>query len=232
MKVGIVIITYNLPSEVMILQIEAIRKFCKDDFEINIVDNSSEREAAEALKYHAGLLGVNYRKTYASSKNGSQSHAFSANLSYQIYKDSYPILFYLDHDCIPVSVFSCEEILGDKLIAGLGQGSEKPYIWPGMFFFRNDKIDKSLIDFSPCSGKDTGGNLWKLVEKYGQDQCVFFNETYHQNPYYNGLMYSSYSMINNQMFIHYTNSSNWNPVSDNAERINSLINITKELIND
>lgn len=230
MKVGIIVITYNLPSEVMILQVEAIRKFCKDDFEINIVDNSSELEFAEALRYHAGILGVNYRKTYASSKNGSQSHAFSANLSYQIYKEDYDILFYLDHDCIPVSVFSCKEILGEKLIAGLGQGSDKPYYWPGLVMWYNDKIDKSLVDFSPLPGKDTGAGFYKIIEKYGKDQCIFFNESYHENQYYKSPTYGHYSMLNNEMFLHFVGGSNWINLSDNGERLNSLINIVREKI--
>lgn len=232
MKVSIVVVVYNLPAEVTILQVNAIRKFCKDEHEIFIIDNSTDRRLEEGTRYHSGQLGVQYMKTHASSKNGSDSHSFAANLSYQRLKNSAPVIAYLDHDVIPVTSFSFVEILGEKLIAGLGQGDKTPYYWPGMVFWRNDIVDKELIDFSPLPGMDTGASFCKIIDKYGKDQCIFFNESYHENPYFKHPKYGFYSMINDQMFMHYVNSSNWNFVSGNDERLNSLINITRELIGD
>lgn len=233
MKVSIIIIVYNLPSEVTILQVNAIRKFCKDDHEIFIIDNSTDKGFAEATRYHVGQLGVHYMKTNASSKNGSDSHSFAANFSFQRLQNSAPILFYLDHDCIPIRDFSCSEMLEHKLMAGLGQQGKKTYFWQGCCMLKVSEMDKELVDFRPNAEfkLDTGGNLYKLIEKYGEDNCVFFNEAYHQNPYYNG-KYNSYAVINDSMFAHFIAASGWNEGGSNLERINSLINVVKELIGD
>ena len=46
---------------------------------------------------------------------------------------------------------------------------------------KNDQINKDLVDFSPEPGLDTGGKLHFLVEMYGMDRVVQFNEKYVQN---------------------------------------------------
>lgn len=235
MKVGIIIITYNISSELFCLQIEAIRKFCKDDdFEIVVVDNSTDATSSMGIQYHSGLLNLLYRKTIASSVNGSDSHSFAANFSYQRLKTIYDAFLYLDHDCIPFKDFSLQGILGeDKVMAGIGQlKGTTTYFWPGLLFFRNDKIEHDLIDFSPNNelGLDTGGNLYKVIETYGKDACIFFNESYHQNPNFVDNKYGYYSMINDEMFFHAVNASNWSGELRHEERINSIINLIKEKI--
>lgn len=231
MQVGIIIVSYNIPSEVFLLQVAAIRKFCKDDFAVEVVDNSDDAELASHIKYHAEQLGVNYCKTFADSKNGSDSHTWAANFAYQQFKDVYDFLLFIDHDCIPVVPFSIIEILsGGHVMAGLGQGQKKKYMWAGMVMLANERIDKSLVDFSTNAefGLDTGGNLYKIVDAYGESSCIFFNESYHQNPYFKNPKYGYYAMINNCMFLHFVGASNWVGLSDHKERIASLINIAKE----
>jgi len=234
MKVGIVIIVYNISSEIMILQIEAIRKFCKDDFTIEIIDNSTDIQVSTDIRYHCERLGVNYKKTFAISLNGSQSHSFAANLSYQKLKDQFDIFLYLDHDCIPVLPFSVVEILGEeKVMAGIGQHEVNTFMWPGCVAWRNDKVDNELIDFSPCHElrQDTGSGLRKVIEKYGKENCIFFDEAYHQNPDFVDNRYGYYSMINGGVFCHCVNGSNWAASDRHEERINSFANIIREKIN-
>lgn len=235
MKLAIVIITYNIPAELLLLQVAAIRKFCKDDdYTIEIIDNSSNTDIAEHIRYHSLQLELNYHKTFSSSINSSDSHSFAANLSYQKLREYYTAFAYFDHDLIPVKEFSIKDILGSTHIAaGLGQGAKKKYFWPGCVIFDNKKIDGNIIDFSPNAefGLDTGGNLYKLIEEYGEDRCIFFNETYHQNPNFRDARYGHYAMINNEMFMHFVNSSNWAGVTRNEERLNSLKSIAAELIN-
>lgn len=229
---GIVIITYNIPSAVFLLQVQALQKFCKDEFVIEVIDNSTDLELAEHVRYHSSHLGLNYTKTFSGSKNSSDSHSFAANFAYQKFKDTYKYFFFIDHDCLPVTEFSVIEILsGGHVMAGLGQGKLRPYFWPGCVMFNNSSIDQDLIDFSANNefGLDTGGQLWEIVRKHGEDCCIFFNETYHENSQYRGKAYKHYAMINNQMFMHFVNSSNWNNQGDNQERISSLINIAKDL---
>lgn len=227
MKTGIVIICYNIRSEIFILQIECICKFCKDDFTIEVFDNSTNLDMAEMIRYHADRLGVNYTKTFSTVGEGSQSHAFSANFSYQILKDKYNYYFYLDHDCIPITFFSVEEILHEKSYAGIAQKTPT-YLWPGCFMF-NDLMSGPFIDFSPDHklGLDTGGGLHKLVSAHGKSSGVFFSEAYYQNQHYQKIAYNHYSLINNT-FIHFIAASNWANIEDNDARINGLIAIVKE----
>lgn len=230
MKVGIIIITYNLPVDIFLLQIAAIKKFCTDDYEIEIFDNSSRLKFSEDIKYHSKLLGLQYTKTFSSSQNGSESHSFAANFSYQKIKNNYQYLFFMDHDLIPVKEFSVVQILGDKIIAGIGQGAKKKYLWPGCVMWNADKIDKNIIDFSFSHdlGLDTGGLLYKVIEQYGEDNCIFFDEAYYQNPYFVHPQYGHYTMIMDEVFCHFTNASNWFGADRHEERINSLLNIAKE----
>lgn len=231
MKVAVIVITYNLSAEIFILQIKAIRKFCKDDFVIEIFDNSSNEEKAEHIRYHAEQLEVNYYKTYSNSINSSDSHAFAAAFAYQKLKGDYSYFFFADHDLIPLQDFSVVDILsGGHVIAGLGQGAKKTYYWQGCVMFHLDGNDKDIIDFSPNGkyGLDTGGNLYKVIEKFGKENCIFFNEAYHENPYFHAIEYRHYATINNNMFLHIVNSSNWNGAERHEERINSMINVIKE----
>lgn len=232
MKLGVVIICYNISSEVFLLQVAALKKFCKDDFTIEVVDNSSHNDLAEQIRYHSAIIGVDYIRTNSSSINSSDSHSFAANLAYHRFKNKYDLLFFTDHDCIAVCEFSAVEILkGGHVLAGIGQGAKKKYIWPGCLFICVAALDdKDIIDFSPNAeyGLDTGGNLWKAIEKYGQETCVFFNEAYHQNPDFVSSELGHYAMINNGMFMHFIAGSNWSNQKDHQKRISSLINVAKE----
>lgn len=231
MKVGIVVITFNIHPEVFLLQVAALKKFCKDDFDILVIDNSSNADAAENIRYHSSVQHLSYTKTFAGGQGSSDSHSFASNFAYQKFKDEYDFFFFLDHDCIPVKDFSVIEILnGGHVAAGIGQDKKKKYPWPGCFMLANNAVDKDLVDFSTNSEfqLDTGGNLYLIIEEYGNESFKDFNESYHQNPGFVSKDYGFYSMINDEMFVHFVNGSNWNAKADYGNRINSLINVVKE----
>jgi len=230
MKVGIIIITFNIHPEVFLLQIAAVKKFCKDDFDILVIDNSSNADSAENIRYHSSVQHLNYTKTFAGGHGSSDSHSFAANFSYQKFKDQYDYFLFLDHDCLPVMDFSVVKVLeGGHVAAGIGQDKKKKYPWPGCFML-NNAVDKDIVDFSPNSeyGLDTGGNLYLIFEKYGAETFRDFNESYHQNPGFVSKDYGHYAMINDNMFLHFINGSGWNKKDDYQNRINSLINVVKE----
>lgn len=230
MRVGIIIITYNIDINVFLLQIEAIRKYCRDHYTIEVVDNSSIKESSSGIAHQCGVHSIPYHKCYSSHGPGTESHAFAANFSYsRLFKHNYDYFLYIDHDCIPIQNFSVTAILKDKIIGGLGQGTTTPYFWAGMVFWNNNTIDKELIDFSPSHDLkiDTGGMLYKAIERYGKENCVFFSEEYYQNVDIKCDMYNFYSILGG-IFMHFINASNWNKKENNQERINSLINICKQ----
>ncbi len=227
-KIGIVIITYNVPS-LITKQIELIRKYCKDEYEIVVVDNSNNEDAIKAIKYYCEQAGVERIKIKSSDSSGSESNVFACNLAYMLLKDRYDYFFYLDHDTFPLRDFSILEELGDNIIRGVPQVKSKEYYMQTTLMWDNKEIDHLLIDFSASNelGLDSGGMLYKIVEKYG-DRCGVFNEGYHQNPYFRKGFYNFYACLNDEMFMHFINASEWNPVEGNTERINSLLNVLNE----
>lgn len=217
----------------IIQQVECIRKFYKGEPDIVIIDNSTVPEVISAINYYNNtLLNCMYYKTESAYKNGSDSHTFACNFAYNLLKQEYENFIFFDHDLFPIKEFSFEDVLSDKIMAGIGQEKSHKYFWPGCLFFNNSKIEPGLIDFSTNHDLvlDTGGNLYKVIEKYGEENFIFFNEAYHQNPYFNKSAYNWYSTINNGMFMHFVNASNWNPSEGQKERINSLLNILRETI--
>ena len=178
----IIIITFN-NADLIAKQVECIRRFCKDDFDIAIIDNSDKKDIIDAIQYYNNTLKCLYFKTRAITKDNSESHCFAANFAYNKFKAKYDYFAFFDHDLFPVMDFSIIKILENKIMAGLGQERAKKYFWPGCLMFNNTKIEQSLIDFSTNQefGLDTGGNLYKIIEKYTDADFVFFNEQYNQN---------------------------------------------------
>ena len=231
--VGICIIVFNLETRVFILQIESIKRFCLDeDYTIEVVDNSTLKVMRDAIEYHAKRLGVKYRNTVPNTNDPSWSHAFAANFSYQKLKDEYDLIAFFDHDLIPVNNFSVSEILGDKVIAGVTQGTKVKYLWPGCLFINNNLIDKDAVRFDPLMEPrlDTGGSLYPLIESLGE-KVGWLDEVGCHNPLHSKGFYYFYIMIHRKTFIHFLNTSNWRGEKNNDERVSSLISITNELIN-
>jgi len=163
---------------------------------------------------------------------GTESNVFACNFAYYKYRLDYDYFLFLDHDTFPLRKFSIIETLGDNIMAGVPQVKSRTYFMQTALMWNNKEIDHTLIDFHASNdlGLDTGGMLYKVIEKYG-DKCKFFNESYFQNPYYSKNFYNFYSCLNEEMFMHFINSSNWNPIGDNNERINSLINVLDDRTN-
>jgi len=130
---GIIIITFNTPLEVLKLQLANIKKFCKDDYTIEVIDNS--RTKHDMTKDIALSYG-NYARTGLPKRDPSNSHGAACDFAYKLLKHKYDTFLFLDHDCIPVKPFSVVEILGDKQLGGVLQGvSDTKYLWIGCFMF-------------------------------------------------------------------------------------------------
>jgi glycosyltransferase involved in cell wall biosynthesis len=219
---AIIIITYNIRHDIFTLQMNKIQQHCTDEFKIIVIDNSTEENQ---IKEYCEEYGIEFHKTSAVTTNDSLSHSFAANTSYRLVKDRFDYLFYLDHDCIPVKDFSVKEILNGNIMAGIAQQKSKLYLWPGCLMIDNDKIDKSLVDFSPSVGLDTGGELHRIIDAYGNSAIGFFDEAICQIPACDEPIYNYYTMICKGTFLHFINASGWNVVKDNEARLNLLFSI-------
>lgn len=222
---AIIIITYNT-SALIAKQLDLVKKYCEDEHDVIVVDNSDAPEAIDAIRYHASLRDCVYVKTQSSSRGGSDSHSFAANFAYGMFKDDYDYFFFLDHDCFPVRPFSIQKELHGKMMAGIGQEKKELYFWPGCLMFKKEVQD---IDFSPLPGLDTGGSLYRTMKSLGKNNLIFFNEVHVENPGFKKTMYNFYSLINHRMFMHFINGSNWNNKGHHQERLNSLFNILDQL---
>lgn len=226
-KLGIIIVTYNI-ADLITKQIECIKKFCVDkNYDIIIIENSDHDDVSTAIRYYVRNIDCIFLKTRSADANSSLSHAFACNFAYSKFRDNYDLFLFLDHDNFPIKNFSVAEILKDKVIAGLGQSKSKDYYWPGCVMFNNSSIEHNLIDFSVSHDLelDTGGMLYKIIERHGKENCAFFDEKYYENPFWKSVGYNFYATINNDMFMHFINSSNWNPTDKNKERIYTLLHI-------
>lgn len=232
MKTGIVIVVYNT-AKFISKQAECIKRYCKDeDGTIEVFDNSNRNDIAESIAYFCTQNGLKYTKVYSAESSGSKSNAFACNLAYLRLREEYDFFLFLDHDTFPIREFSVRETLNGKAMAGLGQTKSRVYFQQTSLMWNNRVIDHNLIDFSVSNelGLDTGGMLYRVIEQYGNDAMIFFNEKYYQNPYFREGMYNFYATVNDDMFMHFINGSGWNPVPNNEERLNSLLNILNERI--
>lgn len=230
MRLAIVIITYNIDTRIFLLQIQGIQKYCKNNYTIHVVDNSTDSTLASAIAHQCEIKNISYAKVNAGLGAGTDSHTWAANFSYKKWiKGQYDYVLYIDHDCIPINYFDVQELLKDKIMGGLPQGKYIIYIWAGLVFWNDREIDQSLINFSPSHELqlDTGGMFYKAIEKYGDERIVYFNEEYHNNPHTSCTFYNFYSILGG-VFMHFINSSNWNKKENHNERINSLINICQQ----
>jgi glycosyltransferase involved in cell wall biosynthesis len=223
---GIIIVTYNRP-DLLPIQLGAIQLFCKDKYEVVVIDNSTDEASADEIAAIAYDCRV-YR-TSSHSKNSSDSHAFAANFAFTKLRNDYEHFLFLDHDIFPTKPFSVPEMLCDRFLGGLGQIKHKTYLWPGFVFWRNDKVES--LDFSTSPGLDTGGNTWKEVERIGIDGIAWQPEVYCENQYFKEPPYNFYSVIGDG-WIHFINSSGWNPQKGHNERLDSLKRILNEKINE
>jgi glycosyltransferase involved in cell wall biosynthesis len=230
--VAIVIVTYNT-SNLLAKQVECLKRFCKDEYEIIVVDNSNDPKKIEDIEYLCTQSGVQRIKVKSTEARGSKSNAFACNTAYALLRDKYPFFYYTDHDTFAIRDFSVVKILEGRAIAGIGQQKSRMYFQQTSLMWDNKTVDNNLMDFSTNQefGLDTGGNLYRVIEQVTRDGCIFFNEKYYQNPYFNQTPYNFYSTINDDMFMHFINGSGWNPISNNEERINTLLAILEERIN-
>lgn len=234
MKTAAIIIAFN-NADLIIKQKAALSKFLTDAHDVIVIDNSNNEQASAAIRYHAHRTGCAYVRHIATTHNHSHSHAQAAMHAVRtISPQHYSNMLLLDHDCFAVQPFSVPAVLDGKVMGGMLQvRGAVHYLWPGCLMWDAKAIAVDEIDLLPdaAHGLDTGGGLHKLMQARGMDSFRLFDEVHVSNPLFGKSFYNFYSSINDGMFMHFLNASNWANASDDAERLNTLYMILDGKIN-
>jgi glycosyltransferase involved in cell wall biosynthesis len=230
-EVAIVVVAFN-DSRLIAKQIECINLFCQDSFEIVIVDNSEVESVSERIKNITEENECVYIRTKSLDKDFSVSHSSACNSAYTQLKNDYDYFLFLDHDNFPIKKFNIKKMLSSYIIGGIPQfRGDKVYFWAGFVMFNNNMVSSEDVDFSINRefGLDTGGNLYKLLNKMSCLDWVYFDEKHIQIPNYTGEN-NVYALIAGGTFQHNIKSSNWNKSPDHEVRINKLYEVLEQNI--
>jgi glycosyltransferase involved in cell wall biosynthesis len=209
-KTGIITVTYNV-SKLLTYQVECFKKYCTDDYELIVIDNSNDVDEIYEIKNICYDNGIRYVGTYISVNSGnipSTNHGLALNYAHKEFKSEFDYLFFIDHDLFPVKKFSVKEILGKKIISGCENViSNTKYLWPGCLMIK--KLEESF-DFTPVGPLDTGGRLSNFIKENENKVLYLNNKKVDINTNFNDkYMHNFYWDIHDGTFIHFINASNW-----------------------
>jgi len=232
-KVGIVTVTYNA-HKLLSYQIDCFKQYCLSDYELIVIDNSSNVDEIYEIKNICFENDVKYFGTYFSVKIGnipSTNHGLALNFAYESFKNKFDYLLFVDHDLFPIKHFDVEDILGENIIAGCEQKiSNIKYLWPGLIIL--GKIDESF-DFTPKPPLDTGGRLSDFIKKNENKVLYLDNKKIETNTKFKDrFMHDFYWDIHGGTFMHFINASNWSnsKIGIHNYRIENLLGLLNNTI--
>jgi len=244
MTVQIFTSVVNRPDFVEI-QDKLFRKYIKDEYIFNVVDDSPTVELSEQFKNICEKNNiVYYRKEQDSIKNNESvlKSNVHASITYKwtfdnilLKKHSNSIILFLDSDMFLFDDFSITEHIGDFIMSGLPQTKGKvKYMWNGLMFFNMPRIVEidTDIDFSDgiVEGEltDTNGHLYYYFKRNGID----FKETDVIYPtHFNNIEIQNDEItrgINFELhldgkFFHYRAGTNWHTPSNWKSKEDPLV---------
>jgi hypothetical protein len=183
-KLFIFVVAFN-EAHLIALHWKALERFCRDEHEYFVIDNSNQPEASKAIRQFCEEHRVNYvRLPKNPALDGSFSHGFALNWAYHnLVAKFHPRLFgIIDSDLFPTKFFSIGFYLGKGDAWGiLMERHSTVALWPGFAFFKREWLENQNSssdepNFLPGRGVDTGGRvkvdgaaIKKLPEVYDLD---------------------------------------------------------------
>ena len=194
----IIIVNYNRPN-FLAVQIPLILKNLKPSG-IHVI-NTGER--LNGCKELAEKYDCKY--TYMKGPDDfSKSHALALNIGYAFNRQEHDIIGILDHDCFPIKPINiAAEMVGKFFFASNQERKGVLYPNPACLFIRTSI---GSLDFMPCPGMDTGGQLHTVYNQVRQmtyeakDECEIFAGA----------------------FLHIVKGSNWVGGDANANRVSRV----------
>lgn len=164
------------------LQYLLLKKYCKNSFEFIVFNdakdfpdhtNGNDTSIREKIKQTCKQLGVlcinipndHHKTKQAASERASDS--FNYILEYQRQNTSDKFLV-LDSDMFPITEFDISKFEDFDCAVVLQERTQLnvKYFWHGLYYFDMTKMkDTELLDWSLCTGCDTGGMLHKWLHK-------------------------------------------------------------------
>lgn len=240
-------------------QAKTFKKFLKEDFNLNIVDNSNNNTSDEienlCFKNQLKYIRIN-NNPFHGNPSFSHSHAVQYIFENHVIKNNDEMVIITEFDVFLIKYFSLRNYLLDYDIAGIHQkrGSFS-YLHPGLIIMDNKRLpNKHEINFSPVTidntGLDTGGGLTFYLNKYKLKikYIIFFSDNYsnkykhlrginyHEfNPSIFGQLESKYRkqyMMESfeNIFLHFRGGSNWDNQSFFGEKCSFLSEFIEKLI--
>lgn len=222
MKIKIFSTVYNRP-DILQYQIDCLKKFIINDFELHVVYDSRDEIYYDEFKkicdknfayfhYHKSSLGHSPSFYHAQALEWiSKENIFNTK------EDS--IIMILDHDMFLIEEFDLLAEIADYDVMGLLQErGNVEYFWPGLCIFKKSSIENIEFDFYPqmVNGYflDTGGGTYKILNNENikfYDTGVEYPEQYYDinltdETVTNGF---NYELHFNGKFLHFRNASNW-----------------------
>jgi hypothetical protein len=237
----IVYTTHYIKPELIELQRNQFKKYCKDDYELVIVNNGKDLDCENLISKECEKLSlrcINFEKNQNIPKFCSQHHTVCLEnlLNNHIKKDSKENLtVIMDNDVFPFKDFSFFQILNGKKVGGMYQqrnygGIDHEYLASIFMMFYNE-VD--MTDFSFHNGVgDTGCGTFILMKRYETELVKhtaaidiekdhIFTDNSRAFPY----LEKYRSQFLHDCFIHYYRGSNWSESDPNyhEEKMNFLL---------
>jgi hypothetical protein len=221
----IVYTTHYIKPELIELQYNQFKKYCKDDYELVIVNNGKNEDLESQIREECirlKLRCIDFEKNKNVPLFCSQHHTVCLEnlLNNHIKKDNINNLTVItDNDVFPFKSFSFLDIINGKKIGGMYQqrnysGIEHEYVASIFMMFHND-VD--MTDFSFHNGVgDTGCGTFTLLKKYETEftkhtaaidieKDYIFKNNDSKYPY----LEKYRCQFIHDCFIHYYRASNW-----------------------
>jgi len=161
-------VAFNDPTLVA-LQARAVSQFLQGEYELVVIDNSSDGDKRAAIRALADRYGFTYvpapRNPY-SWRDPSVSHSLALDWCWKnVVRVVAPTtVVFLDHDLFPIGVVDIESLRGAAIAAGYRRDSDERWLlWPGLLALDFWRVDPLKPSFMPRKDTDSGGSLWWQV---------------------------------------------------------------------
>jgi hypothetical protein len=195
----IIIVNFNKP-DFLAVQIPLILNNIEPDG-IHVVNTGNRNNGCKEI---AAKYDCKYTYLQVGTNDFSKSHAIALNVAYSFNRLDHEIIGILDHDCFPIKPINISAEMEGKLFFASNQERKGVlYPNPACLFIRTSI---GSLDFMPCPGMDTGGQLHTVYNQVRQmtyeakDECEIFAGA----------------------FLHIVKGSNWVGGDANANRVNRV----------